>query len=90
MPKNMQISPQETITERAKYLECETKAQGYKMEKLNETKKENPIDWDNQVASFREELLKVKREKHNWNASMKDQNDKMKALEKRSWRFEIR
>ena len=52
-----------------------------RLEKLNETKKENPIDLENQEASFREELLKVKREKHNLTASMKEKNDKIETLE---------
>ena len=47
------------------------------LEKLNETKKENPIDLENHVASFREELSKVKREKHNLTARMKEKNDKI-------------
>ena len=98
--KNMQTSAQETISEREKHLECETKDQRSKiaelesiieeqkvviveerakLETLYETKKENSIDLENQVASYREELLKIKREKHILNASMKEQS-KFKCL----------
>ena len=73
------IADLESIIEEQKVVIVEERV---KLEKLNYTKKEKPIDLENQVAGFREELLKVKREKHNLNASMSEQNDKIEALEK--------
>ena len=74
-----QISELESIIEEQKVVIVEERD---KLEKRKATKKENPIDLTNQVASFREDLLKVKREKHNLNISMKDQKDQIEALEK--------
>ena len=74
-----QIAELESLLEEQKVVIVEERA---KLEKLNETKKETSIDFENQVASFREELLKVKREKHILNASMNEQKDQIEALEK--------
>ena len=51
------IADLESIIEEQKVVIVEERV---KLEKLDYTKKEKPIDLENQVAGFREELLKVK------------------------------
>ena len=51
-----------------------------KCKNRDEVKKENDLNSDIQIANLREELLKVKKEKHNLNANLKVQKDEIEIL----------
>ena len=73
------IDELERIIEQQKVMIIEERV---KWKNRDEFKKENDLNAEIQIANLREELLKVKKEKHNLNANLKVQTDEIEVLKK--------
>jgi myosin heavy subunit len=75
--ENLELKSKVKELENSAYLEQEAVA---KLKQAFDNEKENSEDSENKIVEFREELLKIKREKHDLSLDLKAQKETFKAL----------